>query len=108
MVFFQGNLVGMVGFNKIDFYTKEAEIGYWLDFQFCGKRLVTNSVRALIKYGEDEFSLRTFIVNIEAGNQKNIAVARRLGFSCQGESKRLKTAEKIKYTYITRQLFCGV
>ena len=86
-IFYQGVLVGMLGFNNINANKKEAEIGYWLDAKHCGKGIATRCVQALMEYGKDQLSIDLFILDTAKNNHKSIAVAKRLGFALNGEAQ---------------------
>src|SRR5699024_2053015 len=50
-IFLHGELVGIIGYNYLDFRNKIGSIGYWLSENQQGKGIMTVSIRALIHYG---------------------------------------------------------
>src|SRR5690625_1692653 len=83
-IFVEDKLVGVVGFNKLDFTNRIGTIGYWLGQQYQGRGLMTKSVSALITYGFHELSLNRIELRAASGNKASIAIAERLGFNKEG------------------------
>ena len=46
-----GKLVGLAGFNQIDYQNKWGAIGYWLCASCTGKGVMTKVVKSLLEYG---------------------------------------------------------
>ncbi|MFT8871655.1 MAG: GNAT family protein [Sporolactobacillus sp.] len=77
-------LVGLVGFNGIDWTNKKADIGYWLGTAYEGRGLMTRAVRALTAYGFSELALNRIEIRAAVQNRKSRSVAERLGFVREG------------------------
>src|SRR5699024_1350 len=50
-IFYENQLAGVVGFNRLDHVNKVGTIGYWLGEEFQGKGIMTKSVEKLIEHG---------------------------------------------------------
>lgn len=83
-IFFEENLVGVIGFNTLDFRNNIGYIGYWLAESFQGKGIMTKSVEALISYGFLELSLNRIDIRVASKNTRSRAIAERLGFINEG------------------------
>ena len=89
-IFVEDKLVGVVGFNKLDFTNRIGTIGYWLGQQYQGRGLMTKSVSALITYGFHELSLNRIELRAASGNKASCAVAERLGFKKEGHLREVE------------------
>jgi ribosomal-protein-serine acetyltransferase len=49
-IYYQGILVGVIGYHAIDTLNKKTTLGYWLDESSQGKGIVTKAVKLLINY----------------------------------------------------------
>src|SRR5690625_7781297 len=47
-IYYHDQLVGIVGFNELNFNHKHGSIGYWLGENYQGKGIMTQSVKTLI------------------------------------------------------------
>jgi ribosomal-protein-alanine N-acetyltransferase len=62
--------------------------GYW-GYPRTGRRgLMAEALRAAVRYGFEELSLHRMEANIQPGNTRSIALARRAGFTKEGFSPR--------------------
>ncbi len=83
-VWYEDKWVGSMGYHQIDYANKKASIGYWLDKDHQGKGIITESVKAIIRYGFDELNLNRIEIECASTNLKSRAVAERLGFVFEG------------------------
>jgi ribosomal-protein-serine acetyltransferase len=83
-LYYRGELAGAIGYHKIDWANRKAEIGYWISARYQGKGIVTRAARALVDYTFDELRLNRVEIRAAAGNQKSRAIAERLGFRQEG------------------------
>ncbi|MEO1236454.1 MAG: GNAT family protein [Planctomycetota bacterium] len=65
------------------------EIGYWLAEDATGRGIVTRCVRRLLDYAFDEIGLERMVIRVEPDNARSRAVPERLGFTCEGTSRRV-------------------
>jgi ribosomal-protein-serine acetyltransferase len=79
-----GELLGGTGFNRLDPYSHNAELGYWLDIRARGKGICTAATRALLDWAFEPqstggFGLRRVHIFAAERNTASCAVPRRLG-----------------------------
>jgi ribosomal-protein-serine acetyltransferase len=79
-IFFNGELAGIVGFVRIDWPSKNAEIGYWISKRFEGRGLITRAVQTLITHAFVELGLNRIEIHCAKMNHRSRAVPERLGF----------------------------
>ncbi len=86
----EGQLVGVIGLNWIDWRLREAEIGYWLAERHNGRGIMTRACRALIDHAFEALGLRRIVIQAAAGNLPSRAIPERLGFRLEdvGEQAR--------------------
>jgi ribosomal-protein-serine acetyltransferase len=83
-IWYQDRIIGVIGFNSIDWQNRIAHIGYWLDAESQGNGFVTLGCRALIDYAFDELELNRIEIHCASGNIKSRAIPEKLGFSQEG------------------------
>jgi ribosomal-protein-serine acetyltransferase len=86
-IWYGGQWVGSVGFHYWDKANRKDTIGYWLDESFQGKGIITDAVRALVKYGFEEMNLNRIEILCAVLNVKSQAVPQRLGFTNEGVTR---------------------
>lgn len=84
-----GESVGTCGFHRWDRQKGSAEMGYDLQPAFWGKGLMTEALRAIIDFANNNMAIRRIDAHIYEGNEKSIAIATRLGFTDSGEKEAL-------------------
>lgn len=84
VVIFQDDIVGVAGFNEIDWTNQMASIGYWIGKDYVGKGIITKVVESLTKYAYDELNLNRVEIRAAEGNKKSRAIPERLGFKKEG------------------------
>lgn len=72
---------GIYGWNKI---ARRAEIGYDLDPKQWGKGIMTEALRAILRYGFEEMNLNRIQAIIDTENNRSLNLALRLGFRNEG------------------------
>jgi ribosomal-protein-serine acetyltransferase len=75
------DLIGVIGFNKIDHINKTAEIGYWIAENHQKRGFVTDSCEKLMEFGLKNLGITTFIIICATENQRSQLIPKRLGFS---------------------------
>ncbi|MBI1386849.1 MAG: GNAT family N-acetyltransferase [bacterium] len=89
-IWYQSELAGVVGMDRIDWPNKTAEIGYWIGEIYQGKGLVTLSVRFLIEFAFVELGLNRIEIRCAPDNHRSRGIPERLDFRQEG---RLRQAE---------------
>ncbi len=79
-----GKMVGGVLFFPVEARIAATEVGYWLGEGATGRGLVTRAVAAMLDYAFGTLGLHRVALLAEVGNEKSLAVARRLGFTEEG------------------------
>jgi ribosomal-protein-serine acetyltransferase len=97
-----GQIVGLVGFHRIDWANHSTSLGYWLaeDYQGCG--LVTAGCRALIDHGFAALNLHRIVIACAPANTRSRAIPERLGFVHEG---RLRDAEWLYDHYVDHEIY---
>lgn len=83
-IWYQGNIVGSIGYHPINWNTRKVEIGYWLAAPLQGKGLMTKSCKTLIAYAFDELGLNKVEIRCATENKRSRAIPERLGFTQEG------------------------
>jgi len=93
-----GRFLGATGLHRIDWETPSFEIGYWLRKTAVGHGYMTEAVWLLCEVCFTTLGAQRVEIYAGTGNTASAAVARRLGFECEGvmrNTKRITTGELI-------------
>lgn len=99
---YHGELVGVIGFNRIDTTNKIASIGYWLAKDFGGIGIMTRAVAAIMTYGFSNLLLNKIEIRVATGNKRSRAIPERLNFVQEGI---IREAEKLNSTFVDHVLY---
>jgi len=80
----QGEIVGIVGFHRIDWLNRATAIGYWIGEQYQGKGLVTKSCSKVLDYSFGKMGLNRIEIRCASENLRSRAIPERLGFKEEG------------------------
>ena len=83
-IWFEGELVGVIGLHYINWLNRSTEIGYWLDKDYQGKGIITQACSALIGYIFLALKLNRIEIRCATQNFKSRAIPERLGFKEEG------------------------
>ena len=83
-VFCGNDFAGLAGFKGTDRLNRKSEIGYWLREEFQGRGIMTDSIRALIRFGFSELDLNRIQIKCARNNVKSNKIPQRLGFTFEG------------------------
>jgi [ribosomal protein S5]-alanine N-acetyltransferase len=82
------DLVGIVSFSEIVMGVfRSAYTGYWGYARTAGRGLMTDALRAAVRFAFDELAPHRLEANIQPDNVRSIALARRAGFTKEGFSR---------------------
>jgi RimJ/RimL family protein N-acetyltransferase len=85
----EGKLIGAVGADSLDLGTSHrAEIGYWLAKPYWGQRIMTDVVKAFIKYAFDELQLLKLTAHVFEFNISSARVLEKNGFKLEGRLRK--------------------
>ncbi|HSP21558.1 MAG TPA: GNAT family protein [Planococcus sp. (in: firmicutes)] len=90
-ILFNGEIVGLGGFNNINPANKTAYIGYWLGQEYQGKGIMTRVARALTDYALNDLKLNKVEIRAAAGNVKSRSIPERLGYVEEGTIRRAES-----------------
>lgn len=91
LALFRGNdLIGSVGFVKLDWNSNVCEIGYWIDREEEGKGIVSKACRAMIEYAFEDLGMNRIEIRCSAENLRSAAVPERLGFKKEGVLRQVE------------------
>ena len=84
-----GRIVGMINVTCIVRGAfQSAFLGYWIGAPFAGRGHMTEAMRLLVGHAFGEMNLHRLEANIQPGNLRSIALARRCGFQLEGLSPK--------------------
>lgn len=83
-IHFEEEMVGSIGFQRIDKSNQIAELGYWLKESLQGTGIVTKSAKRLIEYTFSNMNINRIIIKVRNENDKSKAIPIRLGFKKEG------------------------
>lgn len=95
-------IIGVVGFDGVDWNHRSAGIGYWLVEGRQGRGTMTEAVRALTAHAFDTWGLKRVEIRVAVGNVRSAAIPRRLGFTEEGV---LRQAERHRDGYKDNTVF---
>ncbi len=80
----RGNLVGVIGFHRVDWENCSTSIGCWIGEKYQGCGVATNSCRALLDIAFHEYHLNRTEVQCAVDNDKSRHIPEKLGFVLEG------------------------
>jgi ribosomal-protein-serine acetyltransferase len=83
-VWYQGELVGALGYHYLDFTGRQTEIGYWLAEAYTGRGIMTRCVRAMTDYALTNLKLNRVEIQCAVENTPSCAIPERLGYTLEG------------------------
>jgi ribosomal-protein-serine acetyltransferase len=94
---YDGRIIGVVAENSIDWRNRRSELGYWIDAQYQGRGIVTQSVARLTRRAFEDLKLNRVAIQCAVGNVRSRAIPERLGFTMEGV---LREAERLYDQYV--------
>ena len=84
VILYKGEMVGIAGFNELDWSNKIAHIGYWLGEGYQGPGIMIKVVEALIDYAMNVMKFNRAEIRVARENVKSKAIPEKLGFENEG------------------------
>ncbi|PCD05916.1 RimJ/RimL family protein N-acetyltransferase [Peribacillus simplex] len=84
LIMYKGQIVGVAGYNQINWSNKTAYIGYWLGEEYQGNGIMTRVAKALTDYAFKELKLDKVEIRVALENKKSRGIPERLGFVNEG------------------------
>ncbi|MCB0546773.1 MAG: GNAT family N-acetyltransferase [Phaeodactylibacter sp.] len=78
-------LIGMMRLLHIDWRVPKAELNYFIDKEHAGKGLMTESVKALLRFAFHQLELEKIYIRTAMDNTPSQRLARKLGFRREGD-----------------------
>lgn len=99
-------VLGLIHLNKIDFFNRSAEVGYWLTRKCWGQGYATECLKALGEYALNTLRMDEIVAVCHPENLASLRVLEKAGYRYQKTlpayvSLRGKTADCLQY-HITR------
>lgn len=89
-IWYQGELVGVIGYHRIDKANRRAGIGYWLARRFQGRGFVTRACEALVAHAFAGLGLNRVEIHCAVDNARSRAIPERLGFRQEGVLRQVE------------------
>jgi len=102
VVFYKGELCGVVGFHKIDWLNRSTSIGYWIGECYQGNGLITKACSTILDYSFGRMGLNRIEIRCATENLKSRAIPERLGFKEEGF---IRQAEWIYDHYVDHRVY---
>jgi len=87
------NIVGVIGYNHIDWANRIGHMGYWLAASFQGQGMMTIACQALMDHAFTALNLDRLVIACATENHRSRAIPERLGFHHEG------TAQEAEWLY---------
>jgi ribosomal-protein-serine acetyltransferase len=84
VILFKGEIVGIAGYNNINWSNKTVYIGYWLGEEFQGNGIMTEVAKTLTDYAFNELNLNKVEIRAAVENKKSRSIPERLNFVNEG------------------------
>ena len=81
---YDGSIVGVIGYNHIDWANHVGYIGYWLSASHQGQGIMTLACRYLVDYSFATLILNRIVIMCATHNKRSRAIPERLGFRHEG------------------------
>lgn len=81
---YDDRMIGLIGTKETDYLNKNTELGYWLSQDYQGQGIMTKVVEKLTALLFDEMGIERIQICCAVGNEKSIAIPKRLGYIQEG------------------------
>jgi ribosomal-protein-serine acetyltransferase len=95
-------IVGVIGYHRVDWENRSTSVGYWLAESAQGHGTITAATRALVDHAFDRWKLNRLDIRAGVENRRSRAVAERLGFKLEGV---LREAERLGDRYVDHAVY---
>ncbi|MDA3955482.1 GNAT family protein [Oceanispirochaeta sp.] len=84
-ILYQNQLVGVAGFNRYNYSTGTAYIGYWLSRDKSGRGIMTRAVKELEQIAFNEKGMNKIEIHCAVENTRSRRIPLRLGYKEEGQ-----------------------
>ncbi|NMD72305.1 GNAT family N-acetyltransferase [Bacillus sp. DNRA2] len=102
VILFNEEIVGVAGFNSINWSNKTAYIGYWLGEEYQGNGIMTKVAKALTNYAFHHLDLNKVEIRAAVENKSSRTLPERLGFVNEGT---IRQAEWLYDHYVDHAVY---
>lgn len=92
-IWLNGQLVGAIGHNRIDWAHRMANPGWWLIPDAQGKGVMTQCCKAVFAHAFNQLRMNQICVGVATANTRGHSMVKRLGFT---QVSTLRNAEKLR------------
>ncbi len=97
-----GQIIGSVGFHRVDWLHRSTAIGYWLTADAQGRGTMTLAVTALLNFAFRAWRLNRVEIRAAVDNVRSRAIPEALGFRLEGT---LRQAEFVGGRYVDHAVY---
>lgn len=101
-ILYNHSIIGVIGFNHIDWTVKTAAVGYWLSEEFEGNGFISNSLSVLERWAFCELGLNKLEIRCAVENCKSRAIPERKGYVHEGT---VRYAENLYGTVVDHEVY---
>ena len=87
-----GDLVACTGLHRMDMNATRLEVGYWCRTSRTGQGLITEAIKGLVTFAQEELGVRRLEIITDAQNTRSRYVAERAGFILEGIQRNERRA----------------
>lgn len=102
-------IIGGTDFHRIDWFSKQAEIGYWIHSNYENKGIISKTVKKLCEYAFFCLELNRLTIVVDVDNVSSNKVALKNGFTFVGTQKEDRVVHgklrDINYYYLLKRDF---
>lgn len=99
---YDSQIVGVIGYNQIDWANAIAHIGYWLAESHQGQGIMTRACYYFVEYSFSHLSLNRLVIRCATNNHRSRAIPKRLGFKHEG---RAREAEWLYDHFVDHEIY---
>ena len=103
IIWYKGQIAGIISYNNGNSINKEVEIGYWIAEEFSGKGIATRATKSLINFAFNMTDIRTIFICCEISNIRSYQIPQKLDFEFIKEEENTaifyKDGKGVKLTY---------
>ena len=99
------SIIGVIGFNQIDWHSRIGYLGYWLAQAYQGQGIMTISCRVVIDYAFTSLNLNRLVITCASENKRSQGIPQRLGFNHEGT---MREAEWLYDHFVDHEIYALV
>lgn len=84
VILYKGEIIGLIGYEEINYYRRKAELGYWIFPEFEGLGFMSMAVKIALNIGFSKYEFNRIEIKCAVGNFRSIAIAKKFGFTLEG------------------------